>query len=94
MKLTKSRLKQIIKEELKSMQEVTDYDVAARAREMEYDGEVAPEDEPKWKKMARDAAIAAFEGDLMPDYHRSYMKYSPNEYAPAFEAELRKLQNP
>lgn len=90
-RLTKESLKAFVRDVI---QEITMDDVEARAREMEYDGEVAPEDEPKWKIMARDAAKAAFEGDLMPDYHRSHMKYSPNQYAPAFKAALTKLQNP
>ena len=84
MKLTKSKLKQIIKEELKSMQEVTDYDVAYALLDQETPKELMI----LGHSAAKDEVIR---GNL-PHYHETLYANS-KDYKKGYDNAIASLRN-
>ena len=80
MKITKSTLKQIIREEIASMQEITMDDVA---------GALLDKEPPE--ALGKQAARGKVRRGKLPDYHEELLNRSA-DYKKAYESEIKRLR--
>lgn len=80
MKINKSTLKQIIREEIASMQEITMDDVAGALLDQE-----SPE------ALGKQAARGKIRRGILPDYHEDLLNRSA-DYKKAYKREIKRLR--